>query len=127
MKKYNNWLSLTYYCKGKNYTWYCEYIGVINDEYIKGKTKATGYGYDKESTCLSNAINKFKEYWIRYNKNAKKYSSYGLYNDNTISYGIGYSAVRACLKCFKNVKISSEYFGINENSLTIKFYNNDSE
>lgn len=122
MQNYNNWLSFTYYCKGKNNTWYCEYKGYINNEYISGITKAGGFGYDKESTCLSNAINKFKQYWIRYNKKAKKYSSYGLYNDNTISYGIGYESVRACLKCFKNVKIVSEYFGLNENNIEIKFY-----
>lgn len=122
MKKYNNWLSFTYYCKGKNYSWYCEYEGGINGEYIQGKTKASGYGYDKESTCLSNAINKFKTYWIRYNKKAKKYSSYGLDSDNSISYGIGYPAVKQCLKCFKNVKITSEYFGINESNIKIEFY-----
>lgn len=122
MQKYNNWLNFTYYCKGKNNTWYCEYKGYINNEYISGITKATGYGYDKESSCLSNAINKFKNCWIRYNKKAKKYSSYGLYEDNTISYGIGYEAVRECLKCFKNVKIVSEYFGLNENNIEIKFY-----
>lgn len=122
MQKYNNWLSFTYYCKGKNNTWYCEFEGVINNEYVLGKTKATGYGYDKQSTCVSNAINKFKNYWVRYNKKAKKYTSYGLYADNTISYGIGYLAVRDCLKCFKNVKIVSEYFGYNENNIKIKFY-----
>lgn len=121
MKQYNNWLSFTYYTKTGN-TWYCEYVGSVNNEYVRGKTKAGGYGYDKQSTCLSNAINKFSKYWLRYNKKAKKYSSCGLYADNTISYGIGYSAVRKCLKCFKNVKITSEYFGLYESNITIKFY-----
>ena len=121
MKKYNNWLSFTCYTKTGN-IWYCEYVGSVNDEYIKGKTKAGGYGYDKEASCLSNAINKFKNYWIRYNKRAKKYSSYGLYSDNTIGCGIGYSAVRNCLECFKNVKITSEYFGTNESNIKIEFY-----
>ena len=122
MQKYNNWINFTYYCKGKNNTWYCEYQGYVNNEYVEGKTRAGGFGYNKESTCLANAINKFKEYWIRYNKKAKKYSSYGLNENNAISYGIGYSSVKYCLECFKNVKIVSEYFGLNENNIKIKFY-----
>ena len=120
MKKYNNWLSFTFYTKtGK--IWYCEYIGSIDNKFIKGKSIAGGYGYDKESTCLSKSINKFNNHWVRYSKKSKKYNSYGLYDDNTISYGIGVSAVIKCLKCFKNVTITNLYFGINENNIKIAF------
>ena len=70
MKKYNNWLSFTFYSKtGK--VWYCEYIGSIDNKFIKGKSIAGGYGYDKESTCLSKSINKFNNHWVRYSKKSK--------------------------------------------------------
>lgn len=113
-------IDFVYYSKGTNNNWYCEYYYYDDYNYLKGKTKATGYGYNKESTCLSNAINIFSKLFTRYNKKAKKYNSYGLYDDNSISYGIGTSSVLSCLKCFKNVKIKNFYDGIYEHSLTIE-------
>lgn len=115
----NSTLVLTYYVKGSNGNWYCDYKYFNGEEYKHGETKATGYGYDKQSTCVSNALNLFKNKFVRYNKNAKKYTRYGLYEDNTITYGIGIGAVLGCIKCFKNVKIQSIYNGINEQSITL--------
>lgn len=115
-------LTLTYYIKGKNNNWYCDYVYSNSNEYKTGTTRATGWGYDKQSTCVSNAINLFKDKYIRYTEYAKKYTSYGLYEDNTISYGIGISAVLHCVKCFKNVKIIRAYYGKFENRITLYIY-----
>lgn len=115
-----NYLELTYYTKGNNNNYYCDYYFYNGKEYEKGTTKATGYGYDKESTCVSNALNKYKHLFKRYGKKAKNYTRYGLYEDNSISYGIGINAVENCLKCFKNVKIIKEYNGIRESYLKIE-------
>ena len=117
-KKMN--ISFTLYTKGNNNNWYCDYVMYNYENYESGTTRARGYGYDKHSTALSNAINRFSKYYKRYNKKAKKYTSYGLYEDNTISYGIGMSAVLKCLKCFKNVKIKSVYYGRSEDNLKIE-------
>ena len=122
MKK-NAYLELTYYAKGNNNNWYCDYYYYDYDNYNQGTTKATGYGYDKQSTCLSNAINKYSYLFKRFGRKAKKYTSYGLDNDNKISYGIGVNAVINCLKCFKNVKIVEEYEGRYENYLKLKIEN----
>ena len=119
------YITFTYYTRGNNNNWYCEYEYYDYTNYFTGWKKATGYGYDKESTCLSNAINEFKKLFIRYNKKAKKHSSYGLYEDNSISYGIGINAVINCLNCFKNVKITKEYNGKLENCLKIEISYND--
>ena len=125
MKDNKGYLVLTYYTKGKNNNWYCDYYFYNGDRYERGTTRATGWGYDKASTCVSNAINKYSKNWKRYNKKAKKYTSYGLYDDNTISYGIGVNAVINCLKCFKNVKILDTYYGINENMLKLEIKGQD--
>ena len=101
-----NYLKLTYYTKGRNNNWYCDFYFYNGKEYEKGTTKATGYGYDKESTCVSNAINKYKHLFKRYGRNAKKYKTYGLYDDNTISYGIGIETVLRCIKCFKESRLT---------------------
>lgn len=102
-------LKLEYYTKGNNNNWYCDYYMFNYVNYEQGTTKATGYGYDKQSTCVSKAINIYKKLYKRYGKNAKKYTSYGLDEDNTISYGIGINAVINCIKCFKNVKMVSQF------------------
>lgn len=106
MKTY---LKINYYIKGNNNNWYADYYIYDGLNFEQGTTKATGYGYDKQSTSVSNAINKYKHLYKRYGKRAKKYESYGLYKDNTISYGIGINAVRKCLECFKNVKILEDF------------------
>ena len=111
-------LSLTYYTKGKNNNWYCDIYFYDYTTHYRGETKACGYGYDKQSTSVSNALNIFKTIFKRY-KSGKHKTSYGLYDDNSISYGIGISAVISCIKCFKNVKIKSIYNGINENNITL--------
>ena len=114
-------LSLTFYTKGKNNNnWYCYYMYYNYNNRLTGTTKATGYGYDKMSTCVSNALNLFKDKFKRYSKNAKHYTSYGLLSDNSISYGIGLSSVLACIKCFKNVKVKNIYYGINENNIRLE-------
>ena len=113
-------ISLTYYTKGNNNTWYCELAYYDTDKYYTNTYRATGWGYDKQSTCVSNAINTFKEVIKRYNKRAKNYTRYGLYEDNSISYGIGIGSVLGCIKCFKNVKIKSIYNGINEHNIKLE-------
>lgn len=118
--KLKSTISLTYYIKGNNNNWYCELYYYDDNIYYQETLKATGYGYDKKSTCVSNAINIFKDIFKRYNKNAKKYTRYGLYQDNSISYGIGIGAVLGCVKCFKNAKIKSTYNGINENNIIME-------
>ena len=118
--KVKNYLKLTYYTKGRNNNWYCDYYFYNGKEYNTGTTKATVYGYDKESTCVSNAINKYKHLFKRYGKQAKKYKSYGLYEDNSISYGIGISAVLRCIECFKNVKVTEVYEGKHESMIKLE-------
>ena len=118
-------LTMTFYTKGRNNHWYCDYIFTNYHDYKRGTTRATGWGYDKQSTCVSNAINLFKDKYKRYGKRSKKYTSYGLYEDNSISYGIGLGAVLGCVKCFKNVKIKNTYYGINESMIQLEIKEED--
>lgn len=122
-----NYLELTFYTKGNNNNWYCDYYFYNGKTYEQGTTNAKGFGYDKESTCVSNAINKYKKLFKRYGKRAKKYTTYGLYDDNTISYGVGINTVINCLKCFKNVKILQQYNGKQENYLKIEIITESGE
>lgn len=119
MKK--EYINFTVYQKNKNSgVWWCECYSTIKGlEHIT--TKGSGYGYDKESTALANAINKFKKYFIRYTYGKKK-EKVGLYSDNSISYGLGINYVVECLKCFKNVKILKEYYGMLETYIGIEIY-----
>lgn len=113
-------LQMTYYTKGNNNNWYCDYYYYDGEQYEQGTTKATGYGYDKQSTAISNAINKYKHLFKRYGKRAKKHTRYGLYENNVISYGIGLKAVIGCVECFKNVKIIENVELTHEGRLTLE-------
>lgn len=118
MEKRKGYLKLNYYTKGRNNNWYCDYYYYNGETYEQGTTKATGYGYDKQSTAISNAINKIKDKYIM--KKCYKWEHetsaraihrktgreiYGIYKDKSISYGIGKNCVINCLQCFKNVKV----------------------
>ena len=120
-------LRMEYYLKGNNNNWYCDYDMYNSQTSEIGTTKATGFGYDKQSTCVSNAINKYKHLYKRFNKKAKKYNCNGLYDDNSISYGIGLKAVINCLKCFKNVKILENVELSKSGLLKIEITTNESE
>jgi len=107
-----------YVTMNKNNNANCEYYYYNDIDYKKGNTKAIGFGYDKQSSALSNAINKFSDKFILkkclkwesdtsascIDKNTNR-SYYGVYKDKTISYGIGCKAVVNCLDCFTNVKV----------------------
>lgn len=117
MEKVKSYLKLNYYTKGNNNNWYCDYYYYNGETYEQGTTRATGYGYDKQSTAVSNAINKFKDKYtlkrgVKWenettSRATKKDGSswYGIYKDKTISYGIGLNCVINCLNVFNNVKV----------------------
>lgn len=127
MEKLKNYLELTVYTKG-GASVYCDFYFYNGKTYEKGTTKASGYGYDKHSTALSNAINKYM--YLYKLKNGVKWESktsghstlknrtyYGLYNMDGylfIDYGIGESSVLNCLGLFSNVKVLERYYGKNE-------------
>lgn len=113
-------LKMEVYNKGGS-SWYCDYYFYNGLNYEKGTTKAGGYGYDKHSTVISDAINKFA-FLYRF-KNGLKWDGvshvttkqnkrlYGIYKDKNISYGIGVSSVMGCLNAFNNVKTVSVLYG----------------
>jgi len=125
--KKTNILELTLYSKGA--TWYCDYYFYNGDTYEKGTTKATGYGYDKHSTALSNAINLFN-YLFTFKRGIKwdghehatikNRTFYGCDNKKYISYGIGADSVVNCLGLFNNVKLIQTYNGKNEDFFKIE-------
>ena len=129
MEKIKNDLKLTIYFKGGS-TWYCDYYFYNGISSQQGTTRAGGYGYDKHSTATSNAINKFR--FLYTFKRGLKWDGlehcttkdgsriYGLYQDKTISYGIGISSVLNCLKGFSNVKIKSIHYGKNEDFIHLQ-------
>lgn len=131
-------LILTIYNKGGQ-TWYCDYYFYNGLNYEQGTTKASGYGYDKQSTAASEAINKFNMlYNIKqgtkweYNgsmraitKNNKSY--YGIYPDKNISYGIGLSSVLNCIGVLSNVKIKLQYFGEKETKIHLQIKNTEKQ
>lgn len=131
-------LILTIYNKG-GLTWYCDYYFYNGLGYEQGTTKASGYGYDKQSTAASEAINKFK---FLYNiKQGTKWnyktdmhpvlkngsSVYGVYKDKTISYGIGITSVLNCLQIFSNVKKLESHFGNKEITIKIQIKNTEKQ
>ena len=117
MEKIKGYLKLNYYTKGNNNNWYCDYYYYNGETYEQGTTKATGYGYDKQSTAVSNAINKFKDKYtlkrgIKWEHETSARATtkdggniYGIYKDKVISYGIGLNSVINCLNAFSNVKV----------------------
>ena len=134
MEKLKNILELTVYNKGGQ-TWYCDYYFYNGRTYGQGTTKAAGWGYDKHSTALSNAINKFM-YLFKLKRGVKWESPnsghsqiknktyYGLYNFNNylfIDYGIGASSVINCLGLFSNVKLKEAHYGKYEDFFKIEF------
>ena len=116
-EKIKGYLKLNYYTKGNNNNWYCDFYYYNGETYEQGTTKATGYGYDKQSTAVSNAINKFKDKYtlkkgIKWEcetsgraKTKDGGEIYGIYKDKSISYGIGLNSVINCLNAFNNIKV----------------------
>ena len=116
-EKIKGYLKMNYYTKGNNNNWYCDYYYYNGETYKQGTTRATGYGYDKQSTAVSNAINLFKDKYKvkrgikwRYTASMRAITKdggeiYGIYNDKSISYGIGLNSVINCLNAFSNVKV----------------------
>ncbi len=106
-------------------------IYLKNDEsiyYSKEGNKIGGYGYDRWSTALSEGLNLFKKlYKIKTTLKKKTVNKmtgfkefytrkdrrvYGLYEDGSISYGIGVSSVLEAVKeGFTNIKQTSGYSG----------------
>lgn len=125
MEKLKNTLELTLYTKKNGSCWYCHYYFYNGRTYEEGTTRASGYGYDKHSTALSNAINHFN-YLFTFKKGIKWESEstahstlknkifYGCYKDKSISYGIGEGSVLNCLGLFNNVKLIDRHYGMHE-------------
>lgn len=91
--------------------------------------KIGGWGYDKHSTALSEGLNLFKNIYKKKTtlklkgENYKEYYTkkgervYGLSKNNYIDYGIGASSVLyAVKKGFSNLKLISQYYGLNEDN-----------
>lgn len=120
-KKIKNNLKMEIYSKGGS-SMYCDYYFYNGISSERGTTRANGYGYDKESTALSNAINKYKNLykfrnglkWDDMEHVATKENKriYGICKDKTISYGIGISSALNCLNAFSNVKIKYVNYGL---------------
>jgi len=118
--KIKNNLKLEIYNTGGQ-TWYCDYFFYNGLGHEIGTTKASGYGYNKHSTVISNAINKFK--FLYKFKNGLQWDGmehintkqgkriYGIYRDKHISYGLGISSVIDCLNAFNNIKVISINYG----------------
>lgn len=137
MEKIKNILEITCYNKG-GATWYADYYFYNGKAWENGTTRASGYGYDKHSTAISNAINKYKNlYKIKRGTKwesetsahaiNKNHTFYGVYKDKTISYGIGFASVVNCLGVFSNVKILQQYNGRYETFLKLEITTNESE
>lgn len=105
--------------------------------YYKEAGRIGGGGYDRWSTALSEGLNNFKSiYKIKttlkkkvvneltgfkefYTKKGRRV--YGLYENGSISYGIGVSSVLDCVKNgFSNLKLTSAYYGKNEDRFTFE-------
>ena len=105
--------------------------------YYKEKARIGGGGYDRWSTALSEALNTCKSiYKIKttlkkktvneltgfkefYTKKGRRV--YGLYENGSISYGIGVSSVLDCVKeGFSNLKLTSAYYGKYEDRFTFE-------
>ena len=105
--------------------------------YYKEGNRIGGGGYDRWSTALSEGLNLFKnvykikttlkkktvneltgfkEFYTRKNKRV-----YGLYENKSISYGIGVSSVLDCVKeGFSNVKLTRANYGKYEDMFTFE-------
>lgn len=102
--------------------------------YYKEGARVGGWGYDRWSTALSNGLNLFKNIWKikttlkkRKNYGVKEYYTksgarvYGLYEDASISYGIGTDAVLYAIKNgISNLKMTSAYYGKQEDRFTFE-------
>lgn len=131
----NGSIKITLYSKGGQ-TYYGQVyanFNLANNEniHINHLIKVGGWGYDRHSTALSNGLNLFKTIYkkkttLKYKNNCYGYKEYytkdnkrvyGLYKDNSISYGIGANSVLYAVKeGFSNLKITSEYYGLNEDN-----------
>lgn len=128
-EKITSYLNLELYSKG-GATYYCNYYFYNGISSEQGTTKASGYGYDKQSTAASNALNKFyflykikagtKWSGLEHAETKKGHRIYGLYKDRIISYGIGLSSVLNCLEAFSNVKIMFVNYGQAADLIKIK-------
>jgi len=127
--KKRNILELTLYSKGAS--WYCDYYFYNGETCETGTTRATGYGYDKHSTALSQAINHFNylftfkrgikwESEFSSHSNLKNKHFYGCLPSKYIDYGIGASSVLNCLSMFKNVKLLEQHYGKYEDFFKIE-------
>ena len=105
--------------------------------YFKEADRIGGGGYDRWSTALSEGLNLFKKCYrikttlkkVTVNKltgfkefyTRKDRRVYGLYEDGSISYGIGIPAVLDAVKNgFSNLKLTSAYYGKNEDRFTFQ-------
>lgn len=105
--------------------------------YFKEADRIGGGGYDRWSTALSEGLNLFKNcYRIKTTLKKKTVNKltgfkefytrkdrrvYGLYENGSISYGIGVSAVLDAVKNgFSNLKLTSAYYGKNEDRFTFQ-------
>jgi len=105
-----------------------QHNGYDENDYIHyniEKQRIGGYGYDRWSTALSEALNTLKQLYkikttlkkkvVNNYTNFKEYYTkddrrvYGLYEDGSISYGIGTSSVLDCVdRGFSNVKVNKK-------------------
>ena len=88
----------------------------INDR--KTKYSASGYGYDKESTVLSNMINDLV--------GAKSYDSniYGNRN-GLLSYGVGFDSIKKSFESIEGNKLIKLYSGLKSDVYEIIFNQRD--
>ena len=80
----------------------------------KTNYKASGYGYDKESTVLSNMINDLLGNQS-YNSNI-----YGNKN-GLLSYGVGFSSIKDSFESVAGYKLNKIYSGVNSDIYEINF------
>ena len=101
--------------------------------FYKEGMRVGGWGYDRWSTTLSNGLNllkniyKIKSTLKKQGEHAREYYTkdgrrvYGLYEDGSISYGIGTNSVLNAVKYgFSNVKLTKAHYGKNEDFFSFK-------
>lgn len=128
-EKITNTLKMEVYNKGGS-VMYCDYYFYNGISSERGTTKAGGYGYDKHSTAISNAINKFNILYkfknglkwedISHVKTKQNKILYGIYKNKYIDYGIGISSVLNCIDAFSNVKIKYINYGKNSDFIHLE-------
>lgn len=84
----------------------------INDR--KTKYYASGYGYDKESTVLSNMINDLIGVQ---NYNNEIYGN----RNGLLSYGVGFDSIKKSFESIEGNKLNRLYYGVNSNIYEITF------